>query len=63
MEFTKESLNLENGLDKEWLITNGIGGYSSSSIIGHRSLCPFLLPYWFYQSGCHGYHNSDTHYQ
>lgn len=34
MEFTKDSLNLENGLDKEWLITNGIGGYSSSSIIG-----------------------------
>ena len=34
MEFTKESLNLENGLDKEWLITNGIGGYSSSTIIG-----------------------------
>ena len=34
MEFTKESLNLENALGKEWLITNGIGGYSSSSIIG-----------------------------
>ena len=34
MKFTKESLNLENGLDKEWIITNGIGGYSSSSIIG-----------------------------
>ena len=34
MKFTKESLNLENGIDKEWLITNGIGGYSSSSIIG-----------------------------
>ena len=34
MEFTKESLNLENGLDKEWIITNGIGGYSSSTIIG-----------------------------
>ncbi len=34
MKFTKETLNLENGLDKEWLITNGIGGYSSSSIIG-----------------------------
>ena len=34
MKFTKESLNLENALDKEWLITNGIGGYSSSSIIG-----------------------------
>ncbi len=34
MRFTKESLNLENGLDKEWIITNGIGGYSSSTIIG-----------------------------
>ena len=34
MEFTKESLNLESGLDKEWIITNGIGGYSSSTIIG-----------------------------
>ena len=34
MKFTKESLNLENTLDKEWLITNGIGGYSSASIIG-----------------------------
>ena len=34
MKVTKESLNLENGLDKEWLITNGIGGYSSSTIIG-----------------------------
>ena len=34
MKFTKESLNIENGLNKEWLITNGIGGYSSSTIIG-----------------------------
>lgn len=34
MKFTKESLNLENGLEKEWIITNGIGGYSSSTIIG-----------------------------
>ena len=34
MKFTKEQLNLENGLTKEWLITNGIGGYASSSIIG-----------------------------
>lgn len=34
MRFTKESLNLENGVDKEWIITNGIGGYSSSTIIG-----------------------------
>lgn len=34
MKFTKEDLNLENGLSKEWIITNGIGGYSSSTIIG-----------------------------
>lgn len=34
MKFTKEDLNLENGLQKEWIITNGIGGFSSSTIIG-----------------------------
>ena len=34
MEITKESLNLEEGLKKEWLITNGIGGYASSTVIG-----------------------------
>lgn len=34
MKITKENLNLENGLNKEWIITNGIGGYSSSTIIG-----------------------------
>ena len=34
MKFTKEDLNLEKGLSKEWIITNGIGGYSSSTIIG-----------------------------
>ena len=34
MKFTKENLNLEEGLKKEWLITNGLGGYSSSTIIG-----------------------------
>ena len=34
MKFEKENLNLENGLKKEWLITNGIGGYASSTIIG-----------------------------
>ena len=27
MEITKEKLNLEDGLSKEWLITNGIGGF------------------------------------
>ena len=34
MKITKENLNLENGLDKEWIITNGIGGYTASTIIG-----------------------------
>lgn len=34
MKITKEKLNLEEGLTKEWIITNGIGGFASSSIIG-----------------------------
>ena len=34
MKLTKENLNLESGLTKEWIITNGIGGYSASTIIG-----------------------------
>jgi predicted glycogen debranching enzyme len=34
MEITKEKLNLEEGLKKEWLLTNGIGGFSSSTVIG-----------------------------
>lgn len=27
-------MNLENGLNKEWIVTNGIGGYSYSTILG-----------------------------
>ena len=34
MHFTKEDLNLEKGLNREWIITNGIGGFCSSTIIG-----------------------------
>lgn len=34
MKFTKEDLNIENGLKKEWLLTNGLGGFASSTIIG-----------------------------
>ncbi len=34
MKITKEKLNLEEGLNKEWLLTNGIGGFSSSTAIG-----------------------------
>ena len=34
MKYTKEQLKFENGIKKEWLITNGIGGYASSTILG-----------------------------
>ena len=34
MKFDKKSLTPGEGLDKEWIITNGIGGYASSTIIG-----------------------------
>lgn len=34
MKFGKKELTPEYALDKEWIITNGIGGYSSSTIIG-----------------------------
>ena len=50
MKFEKEKLSLEEGLKKEWLITNGIGGYSSSTIVGantrkyHGLLVAPLMP-------------------
>ena len=50
MKFAKENLNLENALDKEWIITNGIGGFASSTIIGantrkyHGLLVAPLIP-------------------
>ncbi len=34
MKFEKKDLELDKGLQKEWIITNGIGGYASSTIIG-----------------------------
>ena len=34
MKFGKKQMNLEEGLSKEWMITNGIGGYASSTILG-----------------------------
>jgi len=34
MKFAKEDFNLEDALNREWLITNGIGGYASSTILG-----------------------------
>ena len=34
MKFEKQDLDLENGLKREWIITNGLGGYASSTILG-----------------------------
>ena len=34
MKYEKSDLSLEEGIKKEWIITNGIGGYSSSTILG-----------------------------
>lgn len=33
MKYTGEELKLENALNREWVITNGIGGYASSTIV------------------------------
>ena len=34
MKIAKENFKLEEAIDKEWVITNGLGGYASSTIIG-----------------------------
>ena len=50
MKFAKENLKIEEALGKEWIITNGIGGYASSTIIGantrkyHGLLVAPLIP-------------------
>ena len=33
MRYAKEELELDKALEKEWIITNGIGGFASSTII------------------------------
>lgn len=51
MKITKEELNLEEGLKKEWLVTNGIGGFGCSTVIGANTrkyhgllIAPFTPP-------------------
>jgi len=51
MKYTKDDLKIENGLKKEWIITNGIGGFASSTIIGANTrryhgllIAPFMPP-------------------
>lgn len=45
MRYENEKLSLEEGVKREWIVTNGIGGYASSTIIGvntrkyHRTTC------------------------
>ena len=34
MNFKKNDIDLKNELQKEWIITNGIGGYASSTVLG-----------------------------
>ena len=34
MKLEKKQLDLQEGITKEWIITNGIGGYASSTILG-----------------------------
>lgn len=34
MKLSKKQLDIKNGIEKEWIITNGIGGYASSTVIG-----------------------------
>ena len=50
MKVLKKELTLEKGLEREWILTNGIGGYSSSTILGantrkyHGLLVAALVP-------------------
>ena len=34
MKLEKKQLDLREGITKEWIITNGIAGYASSSVLG-----------------------------
>ncbi len=46
MEYAKkDKMSLEEGIKREWIITNGLGGYCSSTIIGantRKNIMAFL---------------------
>lgn len=50
MKLSKKQLSLEDGIAKEWVITNGIGGFASQSVLGintrkyHGLLIAPLMP-------------------
>ncbi len=50
MKFTKKQIDLKECIQKEWIITNGVGGFASSTVLGtntrryHGLLVAPLLP-------------------
>ena len=50
MKISKKQIGLKTGLEKEWIITNGIGGFASQTILGintrkyHGLLVAPLMP-------------------
>ena len=34
MKLSKKQLEIKSGLTKEWVITNGIGGFASQTVLG-----------------------------
>lgn len=50
MKLSKKKIDLKDGLSKEWIITNGIGGFCSSTVLGantrryHGLLVASLIP-------------------
>lgn len=34
MKLSKKQLEIKSGLSKEWVITNGIGGFASQTVLG-----------------------------
>ena len=38
MKYAKDKLNLEEGTKRDWIITNGLGGFASSTIIQESTM-------------------------
>ena len=44
MKIKKKQLDLKEGLRKEWIITNGIGGFASTTVIG--AIQEDIMDFW-----------------
>ena len=50
MKLSKKQLDLQNGIRREWVLSNGIGGFASSTVLGantrryHGLLIAPLIP-------------------